>query len=147
MRLGLAATLMVASLTIAGGSTAQIGPYLSDLPKLFPAAYRTWTQALPYARAAPGLALQYSRGSEIGPTVTQNVTQDTSKTRRYCLHRISLGNALLPVGLDKPIFPDLVMAGIAPLGQLHAAGVVEGQARIFAHTRGMGMLVSKTLPR
>jgi hypothetical protein len=58
---------------------------------------------------------------------------------------ISLGNAVLPIGRDKPIFPDLVMGGLAPLRQLRAAGVVDGQARIFAHTLGMGMLVSKTL--
>lgn len=58
---------------------------------------------------------------------------------------ISLGNAVLPVGSDKPVFPDLVMAGLAPLRQLRAAGVVEGQARIFAHTLGMGMLVSKSV--
>jgi hypothetical protein len=55
---------------------------------------------------------------------------------------ISLGNAVLPIGPDKPVFPDLVMAGLAPLRQLRAAGVVEGQARVFAHTLGMGMLVS-----
>ena len=58
---------------------------------------------------------------------------------------ISLGNAVLPIGRDKPVFPDLVMGGVAPLRQLRAAGVVEGQARIFAHSLGMGMLVSKTL--
>jgi hypothetical protein len=37
------------------------------------------------------------------------------------------------------------MSGPAPLRQLHAAGVVEGQARIFAHSRGMGMLLSKAV--
>jgi hypothetical protein len=58
---------------------------------------------------------------------------------------ISLGNAILPVGRDKPVFPDLVMGGLAPLRQLRAANVVEGQARIFARTRGMGMLLSKSL--
>ncbi len=58
---------------------------------------------------------------------------------------ISLGNAVLPIGPDKPVFPDLVMGGVAPLRQLRAAGVVEGQAWIFAHTLGMGMLVSKAL--
>jgi hypothetical protein len=58
---------------------------------------------------------------------------------------ISLGNAILPIGRDKPVFPDLVMGGVAPLRQLHAAGLVEGQARIFAHSLGMGLLVSKTL--
>jgi hypothetical protein len=58
---------------------------------------------------------------------------------------IALGNAVLPIGPDKPVFPDLVMGGLAPLRQLRAAGVVQGQARIFAHTLGMGMLVSKTV--
>lgn len=58
---------------------------------------------------------------------------------------ISLGNAVLPIGRDKPVFPDLVMGGVAPLRQLRAAGVVEGQARIFAHSLGMGMLVPKAL--
>src|SRR5260370_13356884 len=58
---------------------------------------------------------------------------------------ISLGNAVLPIGRDKPVFPDLVMGGVAPLRQLRAAGVVEGRARIFAHTLGMGMLVPKSL--
>src|SRR5215831_11621054 len=38
---------------------------------------------------------------------------------------ISLGNAVLPVGPDKPVFPDLVMGGPTPLRQLRAAGVVE----------------------
>jgi len=58
---------------------------------------------------------------------------------------IALGNAILPVGRDRAIFPDLVMGGIAPLRQLRAAGVVEDQARVFAHSRGMAMLVSKEL--
>src|SRR5215469_11330799 len=58
---------------------------------------------------------------------------------------ISLGNAVLPVGPDKPVFPDLVMAGLAPLRQLRAAGVVESPARVFAHSRGMAMLLSQEL--
>jgi hypothetical protein len=56
---------------------------------------------------------------------------------------ISLGNAVLPVGPDKPVFPDLVMGGPVPLRQLRAAGVVEARARVFAHSRGMAMLLSK----
>ena len=54
---------------------------------------------------------------------------------------ISFGNAVLPIGPDKPVFADLVMGGLAPLRQLRAAGVVEPTARIFAHARGMAMLV------
>jgi hypothetical protein len=58
---------------------------------------------------------------------------------------ISLGNAVLPIGPDKPVFPDLVMGGLTPLHQLHAAGVVEDRASVFAHSRGMAMLVSKSV--
>src|SRR6185437_12253824 len=32
-----------------------------------------------------------------------------------------------------------------PLRQLHAAGIVEDQAQVFAHTRGMAMLIAKGL--
>lgn len=35
------------------------------------------------------------------------------------------------------------MGGLAPLRQLHAAGIVEDQAQVFAHSRGMAKLVSK----
>jgi hypothetical protein len=58
---------------------------------------------------------------------------------------ISLGNAVLPVGPDKPVFPDLVMGGLAPLRQLRAAGVVAPTARVFARSRGMAMLLSRDL--
>lgn len=58
---------------------------------------------------------------------------------------ISLGNAVLPIGPDKAVFPDLVMGGPAPLRQLRAAGVVEPRARVFAHSRGMAMLLSRDL--
>jgi hypothetical protein len=58
---------------------------------------------------------------------------------------IALGNAVLPIGRDRAVFPDLVMSGIAPLRQLHAAGIVANQAQVFARSRGMAMLVSKEL--
>jgi hypothetical protein len=58
---------------------------------------------------------------------------------------IALGNAVLPVGRDRAVFPDLVMGGVAPLRQLHEADLVEDQAQRFAHSRGMAMLVAKTL--
>ena len=58
---------------------------------------------------------------------------------------IALGNAVLPVGPGRAVFPDLVMGGIAPLRQLHAAGIVGDRAQVFAHSRGMAMLASKSL--
>jgi hypothetical protein len=58
---------------------------------------------------------------------------------------IQLGNAVLPVGRDRHVFPDLVMAGPAPLRQLAQAGVVEGEAIVFARHRGLGRLLKKAL--
>ena len=57
---------------------------------------------------------------------------------------IALGNAVLPVGPARAVFPDVVMGGIAPLHQLHAAGIVDDHAQVFAHSRGMAMLLSKS---
>jgi len=54
-----------------------------------------------------------------------------------------LGNAVLPVGADKPIFPDLIMGGTAPLKQLHDAGIVGPRAQVFARSRGMAMLLPR----
>jgi len=48
---------------------------------------------------------------------------------------ISLGNAVLPVGPDKPVFPDLVMGRPAPLRQLRAAGLVEARSRLRSFPR------------
>jgi hypothetical protein len=43
------------------------------------------------------------------------------------------------------VFPDLVMGGPSPLRQLHAAGVVEARAQVFAHSRGMALLLPSNL--
>jgi hypothetical protein len=58
---------------------------------------------------------------------------------------IQLGNAVLPVGRDRHVFPDLVMAGAAPLRQLAQAGVIDREATVFARHRGLGLLLSKEL--
>src|SRR5262249_24163648 len=58
---------------------------------------------------------------------------------------IQLGNAVLPVGRDRHVFRDLVMAGPAPLRQLAQAGVVDSQAIVFARHRGLGLLLKKAL--
>jgi hypothetical protein len=44
-----AAGIIGTSLSLVVPASAQNGPYLSDLPKLYPAAYTLWAQSLPYA--------------------------------------------------------------------------------------------------
>jgi hypothetical protein len=58
---------------------------------------------------------------------------------------IRLGNAVLPVGRDQRVFPDLVMAGAEPLRQLASAGIVESRAVVFARHRGLGLLLKQDL--
>jgi hypothetical protein len=56
-----------------------------------------------------------------------------------------LGNAIMPVGRDQHIFPDLVMGGLAPLRQLADAGILEQHAMVFARHRGLGLLLKRDL--
>ena len=56
---------------------------------------------------------------------------------------LRLGNAVLPLKPNGPVFPDIVMGGAAPLGRLAELGLVAPQARIFARHRGMGLLVRR----
>jgi hypothetical protein len=58
---------------------------------------------------------------------------------------IRLGNAVIPVGRDRRVFPDLVMAGAQPLRQLAASGVLENKATVFARHRGLGLLLKRDL--
>ena len=56
-----------------------------------------------------------------------------------------LGNAVVPVGRDQRIFPDVVMGGAEPLRRLAAAGLVEDRAVVFARHRGLGLLLRREL--
>ena len=56
---------------------------------------------------------------------------------------IRLGNAVIPVGRDQHIFPDIVMGGPAPLRQLADAGILEQHAMVFARHRGLGLLLKR----
>jgi hypothetical protein len=52
-----------------------------------------------------------------------------------------LGNLVVDVGPDSGFYPDLVMGGANPLGQLRRLGVLAADARVFARNRGMALLV------
>lgn len=59
---------------------------------------------------------------------------------------LRLGNAVLPLSPDGPVFPDIVMGGAAPLGRLAESGVVAPEAQVFARHRGMGLLARREVP-
>ena len=45
----IAAAIVGTGFSLVATVSAQNGPYISDLPRLYPAAYALWTQSLPYA--------------------------------------------------------------------------------------------------
>jgi hypothetical protein len=59
---------------------------------------------------------------------------------------IALGNLTLDVSRKSGFYPDIVMAGPAPLRQVRKLGVIEPQARYFAKNRGLALLVRKGNP-
>jgi hypothetical protein len=59
---------------------------------------------------------------------------------------IALGNLTLDVSRKSGFYPDVVMAGPAPLRQVRKLGVIEPQARYFAKNRGLALLVRKGNP-
>jgi hypothetical protein len=54
---------------------------------------------------------------------------------------IELGNLTLEVSRRSGFYPDVVMGGLAPLTELHKAGVVGTEAHVFARNRGLSLLV------
>lgn len=54
---------------------------------------------------------------------------------------IGLGNLTLEVSRRSGFYPDVVMGGVAPLAELHKAGVVSAEAHAFARNRGLSLLV------
>jgi hypothetical protein len=61
-------------------------------------------------------------------------------------HAISLGNLTLEVSQRSGFYPDIVMAGAAPLTRLCNAGIVQADARVFARNRGPSLLVASGDP-
>jgi ABC-type molybdate transport system substrate-binding protein len=59
---------------------------------------------------------------------------------------ISFGNLTLEVGRASGFYPDIVMAGAAPLTQLRKASIVEAEARVFARNRGLALVVAAGNP-
>src|SRR6478672_470368 len=59
---------------------------------------------------------------------------------------LALGNLVLEVSRKSGFYPDIVMAGPAPLRQLRQLGAIEPQARFFSRNRGFALLVRKGNP-
>jgi hypothetical protein len=61
-------------------------------------------------------------------------------------HGISLGNLTLDVSRPSGFYPDIVMAGAAPLKVLHEASIVDAEALVFARNRGLALMVAAGNP-
>lgn len=61
-------------------------------------------------------------------------------------HGIAMGNLTLEVSRSSGFYPDIVMAGAAPLARLCKASIVQGDARVFARNRGPSLLVAAGNP-
>jgi Bacterial extracellular solute-binding protein len=59
---------------------------------------------------------------------------------------LSLGNLTVEVSRASGFYPDIVMAGAAPLTQLRKALLVEADTRVFARNRGLSLLVAAGNP-
>jgi hypothetical protein len=59
---------------------------------------------------------------------------------------LSLGNLAIEVSRASAFYPDIVMAGAAPLTRLHQASLVAAEARVFARNRGPALLVAAGNP-
>jgi len=59
---------------------------------------------------------------------------------------LSLGNLTIEVSRASRFYPDIVMGGAAPLTQLRRASLVEAEARVFARSRGLSLLVAAGNP-
>jgi hypothetical protein len=59
---------------------------------------------------------------------------------------IALGNLTLDISRKSGLYPDIVMAGAAPLRELRKLTAIEPQARFFSRNRGPALLVRKGNP-
>jgi hypothetical protein len=62
-------------------------------------------------------------------------------------HGISFGNLTLDVDRTGGFYPDIVMAGAAPLKTLHRMSILETEARLFARNRGPALVIAAGNPR
>jgi hypothetical protein len=93
-----------------------------------------------WAKAQPHYA-DVELGNVIVLTLPQPIVVQTLRAGA-----ISLGNLTLDVSRRSGFYPDIVMAGPAPLRELRKQGVLEPQARYFSKNRGPALLVHKGNP-
>lgn len=58
---------------------------------------------------------------------------------------LRFGNAVLPVGPDQNVFPQIVMGGAGPLRKLAAEKLISPRATVFARHRGLGLLMRREI--
>jgi ABC-type amino acid transport substrate-binding protein len=93
-----------------------------------------------WAKAHPHYA-DVELGNVVVLTLPQPIVVQTLRSGA-----IALGNLTLEVSRKSGLYPDIVMAGPAPLRELRKQGVLEPQARYFSKNRGPALLVRKGNP-
>jgi len=93
-----------------------------------------------WAKAQPHYA-DVELGNVVVLTLPQPIVVQTLRSGA-----ITLGNLTLEVGRKSGFYPDIVMAGPAPLRELRKQGVLEPQARYFSKNRGPALLVRRGNP-
>jgi hypothetical protein len=93
-----------------------------------------------WAKAHPHYA-DVELGNVVVLTLPQPIVVQTLRSGA-----IALGNLTLEVSRKSGFYPDIVMAGPAPLRELRKLRVLEPQARYFSRNRGPALLVRKGNP-
>ena len=97
-------------------------------------AFRPWAKAHPHY-------FDVELGNVVVLTLPQPIVVQTLRSGA-----IALGNLTLEVSRKSGFYPDIVMAGPAPLRELRKLGMLEPQARYFSKNRGPALLVRKGNP-
>ncbi|MGD8252305.1 MAG: hypothetical protein PVH30_02040 [Desulfobacterales bacterium] len=105
----------------------------NHFPALFPLLYDTFPGWCAQ-RGGPAM----TPGDILAVTLPQGMILDALLRKG-----LRLGNAVIPIGPDKAIYPDIVMAGTGAFATLAAAGIVDGDVRVFARHKGMGLMLRR----
>src|SRR5262245_38249383 len=94
----------------------------------------------PWAKTQPQYA-HLSLDNVVVVTMPQPIVVQMMRTGA-----VALGNLTLDVSRASGLYPDIVMAGPAPLRELRTLAAIEPQARYFSRNRGRALLVRKDNP-
>ncbi len=103
----------------------------------FPALFPLLFDAFPGWSTEQGITA-LTAGDILAVTLPQGMILDALLRKG-----LRLGDAVMPIGEDKSVYPDIVMAGTGAFPKLAAAGIVHGALTVFARHKGMGLLLRR----